>query len=71
MVCGVATPIGSERVIFLVEVTVLRERSKDLADVPSEARVRQLDAGSNGIRTAPVRKAASILLQVVAKRAEE
>ena len=68
---GVAGAIRGERVIFLVKVAVLRKRSKDLADVPSEARVRQLDTGSNGIRTASVRKTASILIQVAAKRAEK
>src|SRR5713226_2674424 len=56
MVGGVATPIGSERVIFLVEVTVLREGSQKLVDVSGEAGIRQLDAGSNGHRTRSIRE---------------
>src|SRR6266481_7004661 len=71
VISGVAGAIRGERVIFLVKVAVLRKRTKDLVDVPVEARVRQLDTGSNGIRTASVRKAASILRQVAAKCAEE
>src|ERR1700687_1977207 len=43
VICGVASAIGGKRVIFLVKVAVLRKRSKYLVDVPSEARVGQLE----------------------------
>ncbi len=58
VISGVTGAIRGKRIIFLVKVAVLRKWTKDLVDVSIEARVRQLDTGSNGIRTASVRKAA-------------
>ena len=70
VVGGVASAIWSEGVVFLVEVKVLREGSQKLVDVSGEAGVGQLNAGSYGRGTCPIREASSILRQVASKREE-
>ena len=60
VISGVAGAIRRKGIIFLFDLTVLREGSQELVNVSREAGVGQLNAGSYGRGTCPIREASSI-----------
>jgi len=67
MVRRVAGAVRSERVVLLIEVSVLWERTESLIDGPSETRVRQLYGCGTGIGAGSSRQATRIGREIAAQ----